>query len=353
MTIREIANLAGVSPAAVSLVINHKKGVSEETRRRVQAVIDENNYTVPGQRRVGKVKRFRLCVVKFRTHGIALEENQGFVASIVDQIESECRHYSYEMAMVNCEVATATETLRSMMATPPDGVILIGTELSPKDYKLLDIITVPVVVLDHSMRDLHVDSVVMDNESISAEAVRYLYDIGYRDIGYIRFSLPISNCEERYHGYRHEMKNLGLEIPEPINVLPTMSGAYRDMKRMLEEGEYVPHGAVVADNDTVAIGVMKAIREAGYSIPGDLSIIGVDDIPFSAVTMPALTTMRISRTSLGTLAVDALRKRIKYPNWPSMHMRLAGRLVVRGSTRPCKPQGGGQQPVDLMQDEEE
>ena len=333
MTIREIANMAGVSPAAVSLVINNKKGVSEETRRRVQAVVEEHNYVVPGQKRAtGKPKRFRLCVIKFRAHGIALEENQGFIASIIDQIESECRHYGYDLAMVNCEVATAVDTLREMMATPPDGVILMGTELSETDYKLLDMLTVPTVVMDNSMNDVHVDSVLMDNEAISAEAVRYLFTLGYRDIGYLRFSLPVHNCDERYLGYTRQMEQLGLPIPKPTLIMPTLNGAYRDMKRMLEEGTFVPHGAAVADNDTVAIGVMKAIREAGYRIPEDISIIGVDDIPFAAMTMPALTTMRISRSALGTLAVDTLRKRIKYPNWPSMHMRLSGRLVVRGST---------------------
>jgi LacI family transcriptional regulator len=333
MTIREIANLAGVSPTAVSLVINKKKGVSEETRQRVQAVIEEHNYVVPGQKRSTKPKRFRLCVVKFRTHGIAIEENQGFIASIIDQIERECRYFGYELAMVNCEVATAAETLKEVMDSPPDGVILMGTELSEADYKLLDILSVPTVVMDNSMRDLHVDSVVMDNESISAEAVRYLYSLGYRDIGYLRFSLPIRNCEERYQGYLREMEKLGLSVPAPINIMPTLNGAYKDMKRILEEDGYVPHGACVADNDTVAIGVIKAIREAGYRIPEDISIIGVDDIPFSAMTMPALTTMRISRSELGTLAVDTLRKRIKSPNWPTMRIRVAGRLVVRGSTR--------------------
>jgi LacI family transcriptional regulator len=333
MTIREIANLAGVSPTAVSLVINKKKGVSEETRQRVQAVIEEHNYVVPGQKRSTKPKRFRLCVVKFRTHGIAIEENQGFIASIIDQIERECRYFGYELAMVNCEVATAAETLKEVMDSPPDGVILMGTELSEADYKLLDILSVPTVVMDNSMRDLHVDSVVMDNESISAEAVRYLYSLGYRDIGYLRFSLPIRNCEERYQGYLREMEKLGLSVPAPINIMPTLSGSYKDMKRILEEDGYVPHGACVADNDTVAIGVIKAIREAGYRIPEDISIIGVDDIPFSAMTMPALTTMRISRSELGTLAVDTLRKRIKSPNWPTMRIRVAGRLVVRGSTR--------------------
>jgi len=336
MTIREIANLAGVSPTAVSLVINRKKGVGEETRQRVQAVIEEHNYAVPSQKRSSKPKRFRLCVVKFRTHGIAIEENQGFIASIIDQIERECRYYGYELAMVNCEVATAAETLKEVMESPPDGVILMGTELSEADYKLLDILTVPTVVMDNSMRDMHVDSVVMDNESISAEAVRYLYSLGYRDIGYMRFSLPIRNCEERYQGYLKEMEKLGLPVPAPINLMPTLSGSYKDMKRILEEGGYVPHGACVADNDTVAIGVMKAIREAGYRIPEDISVIGVDDIPFSAMTMPALTTMRISRSALGTLAVDTLRKRIKSPNWPTMRIRVAGRLVVRGSTRPAE-----------------
>ena len=335
MTIREIANLAGVSPAAVSLVINKKKGVSDETRQRVLSVIEEHNYMVPDQKRSARPKRFRLCVVKFRTHGIAIEENQGFIASIIDQIERECRYYGYDLAMVNCEVATATETLKEVMASPPDGVIMMGTELSEADYKLLDILSVPTVVMDHSMRDVRIDSVVMDNESISAEAVRYLYGLGYQDIGYLRFSLPIRNCEERYQGYLREMEKLGLPIPKPINVMPTLNGAYKDMKRHLEGG-YVPHGACVADNDTVAIGVMKAIREAGYNIPEDISIIGVDDIPFSAMTMPALTTMRISRSALGTLAVDMLRKRIKNPNWPVMRMRVSGRLVVRGSTRPLE-----------------
>ncbi len=333
MTIREIANLAGVSPAAVSLVINNKKGVSEETRRRVLAVIEENNYIVPKQkRRTYKPKRFRLCVIKFRTHGIALEENQGFIASIIDQIESECRHYGYDLAMVNCEVSTAEETLKEVMNTPPDGVILIGTELRENNYGILDILTIPTIVLDNSMRNLHHDSVVMDNEIISAEAVRYLYELGHREIGYLRFSIPIINCEERYEGYLRQMDVFGLTPSEPIMITPTLNGSFKDMKRMLETDGFVPRGAYVADNDTVAIGVMKAIREAGYRIPEDVSIIGVDDIPFSAMTMPALTTMRISRSAMGTLAVDMLRKRIKYPKWPSMHMRLSSRLVVRGST---------------------
>ncbi|MCL1964983.1 MAG: LacI family transcriptional regulator [Firmicutes bacterium] len=331
MTIREIASLTGVSPAAVSLVINQKKGVSEETRKRVQNAIDQYGYVVSAQKR--KIKKFRLTVMKFRTHGVTIEENQGFIASIIDQIESECRRYTFDLVMCNCEPKTAEATFRELMADSPDGVILIGTELNGSDYALLDLLTVPLVVLDNSMQYDDVDSVVMANASITAAATRYLYEIGHRQIGYFKSSLPIRNCEERYEGYLRELARLGLTPPEPVLLMPTLGGAYADMKRLLETGAYVPGGAVVADNDTVAIGAVKAIQEAGFIIPEDLSIVGVDDIPFSAVNMPALTTMRISRSALGKLAVDMIRMRIRHPDLPSIHMQIMGSLVVRSSTR--------------------
>lgn len=330
VTIREIAAIVGVSPAAVSLVINNKKGVSDETRHRVQSVIDEYGYIVAGQKR--KVRRFRLMLIKYRAHGIAIEENQGFIASIIDQIESECRRFAFDLVMCNCPSKGADVVIRELMTGAPDGVIVVGTELSVEDYALLDLMPVPKVVLDNNVQHDHVDSVVMANAHIMSTAVRYLYELGYRDIGYYQFNLPVHNCEERYQGYLEELARLGLTPGERVRMTPTLGGAYEDMKQLLKSGAYKPHGAVVADNDTIAIGAVKAIREAGYSIPEDMSIIGVDDIPFSAVTMPALTTMRISRSTLGTLAVDMIRKRVKHPDWPGMHMQISGSLVVRNST---------------------
>lgn len=332
MTIREIAAIAGVSPAAVSLVINQKKGVSEETRRRVMSVVEEYGYVIVSQKK--KVERLRLMVIKYRTHGIALEENQGFIASIIDRIESECRRFAFDLVMRNCEVKNAAETIHELMENPPDGVILIGTELRETDYGLLDLFTVPVVVIDNDIKYRNIDTVVMDNEFLTATLVRYLYNLGYTDIGYFKFAVPVNNCDQRYQGYLQELKRLGLKAPEPVCLKPTVDGAFEDMKHFIASGAYVPHGAMVADNDSVAIGAIKAIREAGYSIPEDVSIVGFDDIPFSAVTMPALTTMRISRSAMGILAVDLIRKRMTHPDWPRMHMQISGKLILRKSTRP-------------------
>ena len=134
------------------------------------------------------------------------------------------------------------------------------------------------------------------------------------------------------------MEKLGLEPPPPVELAPTLNGAYEDMKRLLAEGKYVPAGAVVADNDSLAIGAARAILEAGYRVPEDLSIIGIDDVPYSAMMMPPLTTMRVSRKALGTLAVDTILQRIRHPEWPPMHIKVDGRLVVRNST--AKAKGG-------------
>lgn len=332
MTIREIAQIAGVSPAAVSLVINNKKGIGEKTRQRVLSVMEECGYVPVASRK--KADRFRLMVIKYRAHGIALEENQGFIASIIDRIESECRRFGFDLMMHNCEAENAASSIHTLMEIQPDGVILIGTELRKENYDLLRCFTVPVVVLDNNILLENVDTVVMDNKLLMAQLVRHLYGLGYREIGYFKFSQAVNNCDERYEGYLEELARLGLEAPPPILLKPTVDGAWEDMKNIIKTGVYVPHGAVVADNDSVAIGAIKAIREAGYSIPEDLSIVGFDDIPFSAVTMPALTTMRISRSQMGTMAVDIIRKRIKYPDWPEMHMLIGGKLIIRNSTRP-------------------
>ena len=241
MTIREIAAIAGVSPAAVSLVINNKKGVSAETRRHIQSIMEECGYVPAPVRR--KADRFRLMILKFRAHGIALEENQGFTASIIDRIESECRRFAFDLVMCNCEPATAATTIRSLMENPPDGVILIGTELREADYELFKLFTVPFVVLDNNILMENVDSVVMANRELTAQLVRYLYSLGHREIQYYKFTQPVNNCDERYEGYLQELHRLGLEPPEPIMLKPTVDGAFEDMKRLIKGGEYVPHGA--------------------------------------------------------------------------------------------------------------
>jgi LacI family transcriptional regulator len=334
MTVRKIAALAGVSPTAVSLVLNGKKGVGADTRDRIRKILTEHDYT-PAPR--AKKSAYRLIrLIKYRIHGMAVEENQGFTASIIDHIELECRRYHYDLVISGCTNETAEEVFRLTAHEPLAGLILLATEFDAANFDMLRAVRAPLVVLDHSMAGQDVDSVVMANANISAAAVRYLYDLGHREIGYFLTSVRVSNFTERYRGYLDKLAELGLTPPAPVLLTPTLNGAYREMKRLLADRAYAPRGAVLAGNDSIAIGAARALREAGYRIPGDISVIGVDDIPFSSMTLPPLTTMRISRSAMGTLTVNLLRDRIRHPDWPSMKMQINAQLVERGSVAPAE-----------------
>ncbi|MHC1787138.1 MAG: LacI family DNA-binding transcriptional regulator [Christensenellales bacterium] len=331
VTVRDIARQAGVSPATVSLVINNRKGVSEATRRRVQEVLHTQQYrTLPSGR---SQQRFRLEIVKYRAHGMAVEENQGFIASIIDQIEQECGRQAIRVGVGNCDAQKVGALISQINADPPDGIILVGTELPRSDCAWLKTLKAPLVVLDNSMRFQEWDSVVMDNQQIARSAVHHLYGLGHRRIDYFKSAKQIDNLDERYLGYLQALHELGLPAPPPTLLTLTLNGAYKDMKQLIAQGQYTPRGAAFADNDSIAIGAAKAIQEAGYDIPGDLSIVGVDDIPFSAMMMPPLTTVRISRSALGILALELLHKRINHPQWPPMQLCVAGSLVPRDSVQ--------------------
>ncbi|MGI6739368.1 MAG: LacI family DNA-binding transcriptional regulator [Christensenellales bacterium] len=327
ITIREIAREAGVSAATVSLVLNKKKGVSDETREHVQEVLDRHNYSPSRNRK--RNKTLSLATIKYRVHGMAVEENQGFIASILDQIELECRKQSYRLVNLNCDTNHVIPCIEDLNSSAPDGVILIGTELPENNCGWLSRFSSPVVVLDNSMTDYEIDSITMDNRSIMKKAVLHLYAMGHRNIGYLKSNRHLSNLRERFEGYLSTMRELGLTPPEPILLTPTLNGACADMAEQINSCKYI--SAAVADNDSIALGASKALKEAGFKLPEDLSIVGVDDIPFSAITTPSLSTVRISRSAMGVLAVALIKKRIENPDWPTMRIAIDGQLKCRNS----------------------
>lgn len=333
ITIRDIAKKAGVSPATVSLVLNNKRGVGEDTREHVKKIIRESGYQHPRNNK----KRRHVVVLKYRKHGMALEENQGFIASIVDHIEKEATASGMRLLVLNCDRNNIESTLSRLEQDGTDGIIFIGTELSSDEYFYLEDVTLPLVIVDNSMRYERYDSVVMDNMAIARAAVNYLYKLGHREIFYFKSNRQIDNLDERDRGYREALQNLGLTVPEPILLPPTLNGAYEEMKSMIHDQHYRPSGAAFADNDSVAIGAMRALHEAGFKIPETMSVIGVDDIPYSAISVPTLTTVRVSRYAMGSLALCLLDKRMNHYDTPPIQIMVAGTLIERESTRKVPP----------------
>jgi LacI family transcriptional regulator len=329
VTVKELAKIAGVSPAAVSIVINNKKGVSDETRERVLEVLKQYNYT---NNKKARNSLQNICFLKYKKHGMLVEQNSGFISTILDSIEAECRLKGYNLSMVVSD-NNFEETVRSMDFSTFDALIVLGTELEEEHYSCLDTIKTPFIVVDNTVRNHSCNSIAINNEQTVRCALLHLAELGHKSIAYFHSNVGISNFEERNLAFLRYCKEFGLDfVPEnQFDVPPTLLGAYDFLKERLAARKTLPSCAF-ADNDSIAIGAIKALKESGYRVPEDISILGFDDIHFSAISSPPLTTMRIPKALIGTLAVRQICDIIEYSNYSDVKIQVGGELVLRRST---------------------
>jgi LacI family transcriptional regulator len=334
LKVKDIAKLANVSPATVSLVLNNKPGVSDDTRKKIYEILDKHGYSptiVPKTEQLQGSIRF----LKYKKHGLVVDQNGGFIASVIDGVDNEARKLGYSLVMTTLSPDNCNEVLQIVKNDCRDGIILLGTELNNQDLVFLNDINVPIVIVDNYFEFEEYDCVVMNNVDAVFKAVQYLVELGYKDIGYFHSSFVINNFAAREEGYKKALKLLGIEYKREnvFHLTPTLEGAYRDMQKILQTGAVLP-SAVFSDNDTIAVGAIKALKEHGIKIPEQLSIIGFDDIPFCLMADPPLTTMRIFKEKIGALAVRRLIDKIKNNDTNIIKIQIGAELIIRGST--CK-----------------
>jgi len=328
MTVKELAKIAGVSPAAISIVINNKKGVSDKTRAHILEILKEHNYNINKKKENTK----NLCFLKYKKHGMLVEQNEGFIAAILDAIEAESCSRGYSLSIIVSD-NNLCETIRNIDYDAYDGIILLSTELEEEQYVYLNEIRKPYVVIDNIVRDYPCNSVAINNQETVSCAISHLARLHHKTIGYFHSSVNIANFSERNQAFIQSTKQLGLDFkPEyQFDLPPTLVGAYDTMKKHLAKKPTLP-SAAFADNDTIAIGAIKALLECGYKVPQDISIIGFDDIHFSAISSPPLTTMRIQKALIGTLAVRQICDLIDFYPYSDVKIQVGGELVRRSST---------------------
>lgn len=330
MTIRELAKLIGVSPATISIVINGKKGVSEDTRKKVLDALKTYQYNPPARKsKSGK----DVLLVKYYKSGMLVEENQGFISMIIDSMEEQLRGEQIGMTMtvVKTGLKAALETIDYSKYC---GLFLIATEVMREDFEFLKLIPIPFVVVDNTVPNYCCSSVCMNNEENVYIALRYCRECGHRELGYLGSTTGAENFTERHNAFIRYVKELDFKF-EPKNefrVKPTMLGAHDDFARILEQKPVLP-SCFFAENDTIALGAMKALKEKGYKIPRDVSLIGFDDIPYSSISSPALTTIHVQRNIMGKQSVIQLLQLIEDPRFTPMKTQVTGGLVARASVR--------------------
>ena len=325
-TIFDVARLAGVSHQTVSRVLNDLPNVRPATRERVEQAIKQLRY-VPSQAARALVTR------RSRTIGLVATGLPDFgPSSIVLHVNESARDAGYAVITTNL-ADSAVSTLRSaaemLIRQNVEAIVLLAAERSAVDAFDGWELGVPLVALASETRG-RARRVTIDHYGGARTAVSHLLELGHMDIRHIAGPEGTMDAEERLRGWRDRLADAGLTASDPSRGDWSPESGFRLGQALLAEG--VPSAVFVA-NDQMALGLLHALDAAGLSVPGDVSVVGFDDIPEAAHFSPPLTTMRQDFTALGRDAMAAVLALLQDEESPKHPPPLAPQLIVRASTQ--------------------
>jgi LacI family transcriptional regulator len=338
-TIKQIAELARVSPATVSLALNNKPGVSPATRERILTIAEslQNNNGASSFNALIKGSVRFLKVVK-HSH-IVNRDHDVFIAAYIEGMDKEARRHGYNLEITSITWDQIGDFVSHLNSSSSKGLIVLGTELNARDIEGLQGVNVPIVVIDTTFDFIPLDFVDMNNTEALFQIVRYFVENNHRDIGLIwGEEVEARNFELRHLAFEQALRHFALPF-NPRNVITvdsTFTGAYEGVLGMLKKGLRLPT-ALVSANDLIASACLKAFKETGIRVPEDVSIIGFDNLPMCEMLDPPLTTMRVSKQQIGETAMELLIGRVNHRlAAPTLKVSVGGQLVVRKSVR-CLP----------------
>ena len=334
----DVARLAGVSRATVSYVVNDQTGgqipISDETRQRVLAAIAELGY-VPDARaralRSGNTKTIGLIIPDMH--------NPHFwqVAAGVEQ-EACSAGYHILLSTISPESSYAEDVFENLSYRRIDGLIMVPSFIyqSQKAQKTLADLRrqrVPIVGMMSNLSnvDLHIDRVVSDYRDATVEIMAHLIALQHRRIGFIYGIAVPTLGEDRLSAYREQLQAAGLPVDPALIVScgPTLEDSYQATLQLLQRPERPT--ALLAINDLLAVGALRAISDLKLKVPQDISLFGYDDIPLAQYLVPRLSTASKDGTKTGEEAVRLLLARLQQPDLPRQEIQLPARVILRES----------------------
>jgi LacI family transcriptional regulator len=325
---RDVAERAGVSVTTVSHVVNNTRKVNPETKDRVEQAMLALGYRP-------NVLARSLRRGQSQTIGVILPDNTNpYFAEVVRGIEDSSFFQGYSIILCNSDNDLEKERLYTnvLMEKQVDGVIFVAAGLSGRNIENLAKLGVPFVLVDRRVPQIEADYVLADNQGGGFKAVNHLIGLGHRAIACLAGPEGVALSSERVEGYRQALEEAGI----PFDPSWVVEGDFQYQAgyasaRKLFSAQKTPT-AIFACNDLMAIGIYRCAHERGMRIPGDLSIVGFDDIRLAAFTNPPLTTVKQSKHEMGSIAARLLIERMAQPNLPPRLEILETQLVVRGST---------------------
>ena len=326
-SIKDIASEAGVSTATVSHVINKTRFVSEAVRARVLKAIELHDYYPNAHAR-------SLASGNSRTLGLIISDIANpFFPELVKSIEAAAFKHDYDVILsnTNYEAARASHYVRRFIERKVAGVALMTSEMDKALIGELARREVSVVFLDSGEAGLRMSNLRVDYDTGIRQAIMHLVELGHQNIAFIGGPSHLHSAQRRLESFRQTMRNVLPAAPEQIFQGDfKIEGGKRATSEILAANDLPT--AVVAANDLMAFGAISEFRRAGLDVPGDVAIIGFDDIAFSSLIEPALTTVNLPRKELGRMAVEALMATLSDASKHGVELTIPTQLVVRNST---------------------
>ena len=328
-TLEEIAQQAGVSRSTVSRVVNNQPNVDPDTRAKVLSIANSVNYQPNIAARGLAAGRSRVLGLVIPM-GVSALFTDPYFPLLIQGISSACNEHDHSvmlwLADPEFERRTIHQILRGGLI---DGVIVASALMDDAVYEALHKDSKPFVLIGRHPVDTGINYVDVDNVNSAREMVAHLLRLGYRHVATITGPKNMIAGVDRLQGYMSALRDRGLRPDQNLIVESdfTEAGGYAAMQRLLP---FKPD-AVFAASDAMAVGALRAIREAGSRVPEDIAVTGFDDMPFAARTDPPLTTVRQPISRSGSVAVETLIDLVAHPNSPPRRIILPTELVIRAS----------------------
>lgn len=306
-TIHDVAKHAGVGSITVSRVINNSGYISPETRERVQKAITDLGY-VPNT--LARSLRSR------RTNTVALiitDITNPFFTTLARGVEDAANEAGYTVIFCNTDESAAKEEkyLNVLLQKQVDGLLLVPAQCSVNTIRQIMKHGTPVVVLDRRIPEVDVDTVRCDALDGAYQLTRYLISLGHRQIAVMSGAVGISTADDRVTGYRMALEEAGITVAEDYLFRGdfTPESGYSMTRQALKLP--LRPTALIAANNFITIGAMKALQEVGLDVPEDIALVGFDDLPPALVTFPFFTVASQPAYEMGTRAMKLLLQRLE------------------------------------------
>ena len=327
-TIKDVATLAGVSTATVSYVINKTRYVSEELTRRVQAAIEELNFT-PSKVAQG------LRRGKTSTIGLIMDDiTNRFASQFTRGLENTSAEHDYSIIISDLQQRPENEqrSIGMLLDQRVDGIIYAG--YGQAEQQLIELFSegFPVVVVDKPLSSNKLPSVLIDNRRSICEALKYLVEQGHRDILYINGLKINRNSVLRATAFEECSIELGLSFGQDSIVYGdySLEHGHDTTLHILEQNRSFT--ALMCADDLVAFGAMAALKSRGVRIPEHVAVVGFDDDPMAAVFDPSLTTIHYPMFEMGRRSFEVFHKIANKKRKTPEHVLLDTELIIRRST---------------------